>query len=165
MLFRSKQGIKVKRFRADCGSYSKGAVACALEHAEYIYIRAERCSGLYDKIQRETKWKTVEIGVEMYEVVSLPFDSFDNIDSCRLVIQRQKKKRHEQLDLFEGEYTYRSILTNDMDMTEEEIIKYYNARGAAECVFDEMNNDFGWNHLPKSFMNENTVFQIGRAHV
>ena len=64
------------------------------------------------------------------------------------------------LDLFDGEYTYRCILTNDWDMTDEEIILHYNKRGAAEQVFDRQNNDFGWAHLPKSFMNQNTVFLL-----
>jgi len=27
-------------------------------------------------------------------------------------------------------------------------------------VFDRQNNDFGWAHLPKSFMNQNTVFLL-----
>jgi len=59
-----------------------------------------------------------------------------------------------------GEYTYRCILTNDWDMTDEEIIQHYNKRGTAEQVFDRQNNDFGWAHLPKSFMNQNTVFLL-----
>ena len=58
-----------------------------------------------------------------------------------------------------GEYTYR-LLTNDWDMTDEEIIQHYNKRGTAEQVFDRQNNDFGWAHLPKSFMNQNTVFLL-----
>ena len=32
--------------------------------------------------------------------------------------------------------------------------------GTAEQVFDRQNNDFGWAHLPKSFMNQNTVFLL-----
>ena len=32
--------------------------------------------------------------------------------------------------------------------------------GSAEQVFDRQNNDFGWAHLPKSFMNQNTVFLL-----
>ena len=66
----------------------------------------------------------------------------------------------EQLDIFDGEYTYRCILTNDWDMTDEEIIQHYNKRGTAEQVFDRQNNDFGWAHLPKSFLNQNTVFLL-----
>jgi len=34
----------------------------------------------------------------------------------------------------------------------------YNNRGARECDFARLNNDFGWKHLPCSFMNENTVY-------
>ena len=70
------------------------------------------------------------------------------------------ERKGEQLDLFDGEYTYRCILTNDWDMTDEEIIQHYNKRGTAEQVFDRQNNDFGWAHLPKSFLNQNTVFLL-----
>ena len=30
-------------------------------------------------------------------------------------------------------------------------------RGGKERIFDDMNNGFGWDRLPKSFMAENTV--------
>ena len=30
----------------------------------------------------------------------------------------------------------------------------------SERIFDDMNNGFGWNRLPKSFMGENTVFLL-----
>ena len=33
-------------------------------------------------------------------------------------------------------------------------------RGGKERIFDDMNNGFGWNRLPKSFMSENTVFLL-----
>ena len=36
----------------------------------------------------------------------------------------------------------------------------YNKRGARECDFDRLNNDFGWKHLQCSFLNENTVYMI-----
>ena len=55
-----------------------------------------------------------------------------DVKHCRLVVQRQRKQKGEQLDLFDGEYTYRCILTNDWDMTDEEIILHYNKRGSAE---------------------------------
>lgn len=45
-------------------------------------------------------------------------------------------------------------------MSEREIVEYYNLRGGKERILDEMNNGFGWNRLPKSFMAENTVFLI-----
>ena len=59
-------------------------------------------------------------------------------------------------DLWEGEYTYRCILTNDYTSTAREIVEFYNLRGGKERIFDDMDNGFGWARLPKSFMAENT---------
>ena len=64
------------------------------------------------------------------------------------------------LDLWEGEYTYRCILTNDYESSTREIVEFYNLRGGKERIFDDMNNGFGWDRLPKSFMAENTVFLL-----
>lgn len=50
-------------------------------------------------------------------------------------------------------------------MSEEEVIRFYNARGASERNFDVQNNDFGWAHLPFSFMNENAVFMLLTAMI
>ena len=63
-------------------------------------------------------------------------------------------------DLWEGEYTYRCILTNDHESSAREIVEFYNLRGGKERIFDDMNNGFGWDRLPKFFMAENTVFLL-----
>ena len=60
-------------------------------------------------------------------------------------------------------YTYRCILTNNRTSTEKDIITFYNERGASEKNFDIQNNDFGWSHLPFSFMAENMVFMMVTA--
>ena len=60
----------------------------------------------------------------------------------------------------EGKYTYRCIMTNDYEMSLLDVVHFYNQRGSSERIFDELNNGFGWRHLPKSFMAENTVFLI-----
>jgi hypothetical protein len=73
----------------------------------------------------------------------------------------REKSNDIQIDAFTGDtFKYRSILTNDWQSTEKETIEYYNERGSSEKLFDVMNNDFGWKHLPCSFMNENTVYLI-----
>ena len=77
----------------------------------------------------------------------------------RLVIQRQRRV-DGNLDLWEGEYTYRCILTNGYTSTNREVVEFYNLRGGKERIFDDMNNGFGWARLPKSFMSENTVFLL-----
>ena len=47
-----------------------------------------------------------------------------------------------------------------MTGTVKSVIETYNKRGARERDFDRLNNDFGWKHLPCSFLNENTVYMI-----
>ena len=136
---------------------SADTVLRGIEELATENIRAERYAGLYEKVKRQTGWTTVEIGFQQYDVQSFPFESFEDVKHCRLVVQRQRMQKGEQLDIFDGEYTYRCILTNDWDMTDQEIIQHYNKRGTAEQVFNRQNNDFGWAHLPKSFMNQNTV--------
>ena len=105
------------------------------------------------------------IGYQYSEIIRAVFSVFccggDCMEDLNLYLKDVLTNRKgEQLDLFDGEYTYRCILTNDWDMTDEEIILHYNKRGSAEQVFDRQNNDFGWAHLPKSFMNQNTVFLL-----
>ena len=84
----------------------------------------------------------------------------------RLVVQRsplKDKEGREQTDMFGVIYTYRCILTNNWTSTENDIITFYNERGASEKNFDIQNNDFEWSHLPFSFMAENMVFMMVTA--
>lgn len=157
-------GIHVHRARMDCGSYSHDILKTVMDNTDLFYIRAERYEALYQKAMQHTGWKEVEINNIKCEVLSLPFDAFDDIEHCRLVLQREKRKNGEQ-HLWEKQYSYRCIVTNDWEMEDEEIIVFYNQRGKQEKVFDEMDNDFGWKRLPKSFMNENTVFLLITAMI
>ena len=150
--------IRVNRFRADCGSCSKEIVSEIEKHCTHFYIRANRCSSLYDDLFSLRGWKTEEINGIQFELNSILVEKWEG--KCyRLVIQRQKRMDGE-LDLWEGEYTYRCILTNDYDSSTRDIVEFYNKRGGKERIFDDMNNGFGWNRLPKSFMSENTVFLL-----
>ena len=47
-----------------------------------------------------------------------------------------------------------------MNLPQEKNVEFYNLRGGKERIFDDMNNGFGWDRLPKSFMAENTVFLL-----
>ena len=155
-----KHGLFIYRFRADCGSYSKEIVETIDAHSNLFYLRASNCESAYTEFAELDGWKTIEINYQKCEVCSLKFNRFMEEKGYRLVIQRMRIE-HE-LDLFGDtfSYTYRCILTNDWEMSEKEIIEYYNQRGARERDFDALNNDFGWSHLPCSFLNENTVFLL-----
>lgn len=150
------QNIIINRFRADCGSCSEEIVGEVEKHCRLFYIRANRCSSLYDEIFALRGWKKEEINGIEFELNSIIVEKWKG-KAYRLVIQRQKRTSGD-LDLWEGEYTYRCIMTNDYGSSARDIVEFYNMRGGKERIFDEMNNGFGWNRLPKSFMAENTVF-------
>ncbi|MFV0248316.1 MAG: hypothetical protein ACK5H1_05095 [Tenacibaculum sp.] len=52
-------------------------------------------------------------------------------------------------------------------MSDKQVIEFYNQRGASEKLFDIQNNDFNWNAMPHSFLDQNTVYLIimGIAHI
>ena len=91
-------------------------------------------------------WKTEEINGIEFELSSILVEKWKD-KAYRLVIQRQKRMDGVQ-DLWEGEYTYRCILTNDYESSAREIVEFYNLRGGKERIFDDMNNGFGWDRLP-----------------
>lgn len=155
-----KHELFIYRFRADCGSYSKEIVETIDAHSNLFYRRASNCESAYTEFAELDGWKTIEINYQKCEVRSVKFNWFMEEKGYRLVIQRTRIE-HEP-DIFGDTfcYVYRCILTNDWEMSEKVIIEYYNQRGARERDFDALNNDFGWSHLPCSFLNENTVFLL-----
>jgi hypothetical protein len=153
-----QKGLIVNRFRADCGSCSEEIVEEVGKHCKTFYIRANRSSSLYDDIFALRGWKKEEFNGIEFELASILVEKWKG-KASRLVIQRQKRM-DGVLDLWEGEYTYRCILTNDYESSMREIVEFYNLRGGKERIFDDMNNGFGWDRLPKSFMAENTVFLL-----
>ena len=159
------EGITINRSRMDAGSYSKKIIDVVDKYSKLFYIRANKSTDLFEQINDITDWKSIEVNYKDYEVASIPFTQFYEDRNYRLVVMREKSDE-EQIDMFTGDtYIYRSILTNDHESTEKEVIEYYNARGASEKIFDEMNNDFGWKHLPFSFLNENNTFMIITAMI
>jgi hypothetical protein len=152
------EGIHVRRSRMDCGSCSREIVETVEKHSELFYIRANRCGSLYDSLLALRGWQREEINGIEYELNSIITEKWEG-KAYRLVIQRERRLDGEQ-DLWEGEYTYRCILTNDYISTNREIVEFYNLRGGKERIFDDMNNGFGWARLPKSFMAGNTVFLL-----
>jgi len=154
------EGISINRSRMDGGSYSKKIINVVDKHSKLFYIRANKSADLFEQINNITDWKTIEINFKNYEVTSIPFTQFYEDKNYRLVIMHEKND-DGQLDIFtQDTYVYRSILTNDHESTEKEVIEYYNMQGKSKKIFDEMNNDFGWKRLPFTFFNENNSFMI-----
>ena len=156
-----ERDIHIRRSRMDCGSCSCEIVETIEKHCDHFYIRANRCQSLYNDIFALRGWKREEINGIEYELCSILVEKWEG-KTYRLVIERQRRMGKEQ-DLWEGEYTYRCILTNDYQMSDREVVEFYNLRGGKERIFDDMGSGFGWDRLPKSFMAENTVFLIMTA--
>ena len=156
-------GIFINRARMDCGSCSEDIVDMVKAHCNHFYIRANRCSAFYDDMFILRGWRTEEINGIEYELNSMTVEKWKG-KVYRLVVQRQRRTDNIQ-EIWEGEYTYRCILTNDFDSDVREIVESYNMRGGKERIFDDMNNGFGWKRLPKSFMAENTVYLLMTALV
>jgi hypothetical protein len=150
----------INRSRMDAGSYSEEIIKVVDKYSQLFYIRSNKCESLTEEIRQITDWQSEEINFKQYQVSSIVFTNFLEERNYRLAIMREKTG-DPQLDLFNGEkFNYRCILTNDWDSTEKEVIEYYNGRGSSEKIFDIQNNDFGWNHLPTSNMDANTVYLI-----
>lgn len=103
--------------------------------------------------------KRVEIGSQETEVASVMSTQFMEDSHYRIVVQRTKEKDGTP-DIFGERYTYRCIITNDWESEEKSVIETYNKRVARERDFDRLNNDFGWKHLPGSFLKESTMYMI-----
>ena len=154
-------GIHINRARMDCGSCSEEIVDTVKAHCKYFYIRANRCSAFYDDMFALRGWKAEEINGIRFELNSIVVEKWKG-KPYRLVIQRQRRA-DDIRELWEGEYTYRCILTNDFESDIRDVVEFYNLCGGKERILDDMNNGFGWKHLPKSFMAENAVYLLMTA--
>jgi len=83
---------------------------------------------------------------------------FDGDKEYRIVVTR-KKRKDAQIDFLSGgAYTYQSIITNDNEKTEKDVIDFYNQRGDAENSNRYLLNDFNLHHLPFPDLSTNTVY-------
>lgn len=154
------KGIRIRRSRMDCGSFTQEVVKMVEKHSQLLYIRAQRCPELTAQIKAVTKWKKAIIGFKEVEICSVDYKPFGQEKTYRYVVSRSANTTG-QTDVFQGDhFIYRAIITNDLLSSDNEVIEYYNQRGGSEKIFDEMNNDFGWGNLPFSFLQENTVYMM-----
>ena len=153
-----ESGIKVGRFRSDSAACHVKLMRFLEQRNIQFFIRYRKSQDLMGILKyAPLKWRDMMIGNRKYQVVSLDSSELEHPDySYRLVVTRYKIK---------GEYCYRGIITNNLQMSDENVIYFYNKRGAIERNFDDLKNNFNWHRLPFSFLNENTVFMIISAIV
>lgn len=167
------QGIKVKRFRADSATYGLEMINVIDQFSDHFYLRARMNQTLEKAISSIKNWHLIsnqEDKIYRGETSFTPFKRVvrdtakaPELKTYRLVVTKEKR-RDGQLNFFTGEAClYSAIITNDFEMTATQIAHFYNQRGAAEKEFDVLKNDFGWNKLPFSFMQQNNVYLLVTA--
>lgn len=162
-----EEEVKIKYIRIDTAGYQGDVMKYLREKGIIYYIRGKDTESIRDLLQNDIKWEKGKLSKKVHvEYWDQPWyapgkDSLDN--PCRLILYRHKREPGENLDLFEGEYRYYSILTTDYESTAIDVIKFYNQRGSAEQNFDRLKNDFNWSHPPFDTLAQNTVYLIFTA--
>lgn len=166
-----ESNITVDAIRADSASYTYDIIKSMEKLAKRIFVRARMTDTLEGAISEIKNWKKIRIGNDIMFRGSTSFTPFvrnargnkskmKSLIEYRLVVTKEPR-RDGQLNLFTGEaYKYSVIMTNDWNMTDDEVVFFYNARGAREREFDVLKNDFGWDKMPFSKLEQNTVFLI-----
>jgi hypothetical protein len=164
------QGIRVDKFRADSASYQLSTLSVISKNVNTFYIRARMNETLAEAIQSILEWEEVKIDDQEVFRASIDFTPFQKIAKrsnqedllvpCKLIVTKIKRA-DGQIDLFTGESCiYSTILTNDDQLSDDQVVFFYNQRGASEREFDVLKNDFGWDKMPFSRIEQNTVFLL-----
>lgn len=163
--------ITIDAIRADSASYTYDIIKSMEKASKRFFVRARMTTAIEKAISQIDNWEEVVIGDSIVLRGSTTFIPFErkargnkrkeaSLKEYRIVVTKEPR-RDGQLNLFTGEaYNYSIIMTNDFDLTNDDVVFFYNARGASEREFDILKNDFGWNKMPFSKLEENTVFLI-----
>lgn len=154
----SKQGIKPKYARMDCGSYIKEVADYFHDERILFSIRAAQSHTLLSTAVEANNWQPCSMATQEMEVTSFPY--LFGKHTHRIIAYRFPNKTGEMSLFTQDANSYLFIITNDWETSEKDAIIFYNKRGEAEKVFDIQNNDFNWKAMPHSFLEENTVYLI-----
>lgn len=153
-----QEGVIPKIARMDSGSYIKKVTDYFHDEGINFFIRANSSETLLIQAADNQDWKPCTINYQDMEVTS--FDYQFGKYTHRIVAYRFANKTGQTSILTNDAKNYLFIITNDYEISEQQSIEFYNRRGNSEKVFDIQNNDFNWNTMPHSFLQENTVYLI-----
>jgi hypothetical protein len=167
------QGIRIDKFRADSASYQLSTLSVISKNVNTFYIRTRMNESLNEAINQIDNWTNVSINGENIfrgSTIFIPFRKIAErerqkqlLNQCRLIVTKEKRA-DGQINIFTGEaFNYYAILTNDYQMSNDQVVFFYNLRGAKEREFDVLKNDFLWDNMPFSKLEYNTVFLLVTA--
>lgn len=153
-----QEGVKPKTARMDSGSYIKEVTDYFHSEDINFFIRANSSENLLIQAVDAENWRACTINSQDMEVASFKYQFGKH--KHRIIAYRFANKTGQISVLTNDAKNYLFIITNDFEISEKKAIKFYNKRGDSERVFDIQNNDFNWNSMPHSFLEENTVYLI-----
>ena len=153
-----KQDVYPKYARMDAGSYIQEVTDYFDSQHILFFIRANQSQCLLEAASSSEQWEDTTIGYQDMQTTTLAY-SFGN--AAHRIVAYRVPNSTGQVNTFTGDaHKYMFIITNDWEMSDKQVIQFYNQRGASEKVFDIQNNDFNWKCMPHSFLQENTVYLI-----
>lgn len=162
--------IEIDIFRADSASYSFSALQVINNNANYFFVKTRLREAINEVVRKVEKWEKVELKGKVIYRGSISYTPFKTaakrakkqpfIKPFRLVVTKELRV-DKQINMYTGEaYNYHAIITNDFEMSNDQVVFFYNQRGKIEREFDVLKNDFGWNNMPFSKLEQNTVFLL-----
>jgi len=153
-----KHQIKIEHFRADSASYQKEVIELVSQRATHFYVRITDFAGIRKQCGMIVKWEEVEINHHKKSVASTMYKPFKGDKEYRIVVTRVEKST-KQIDIeSQTAYDYFGIMTDNLTLTDKEVIEFYNQRGDSENSNRYLLNDFNLHHLPFPDMDKNTVY-------
>jgi hypothetical protein len=156
---------KLNHFRADAASYMHEVVDLVQDYVDYFYIACRNSyvekyfGGITNWEESEDEHGKLEIGsIEITPFVLQSKKKKKTPKVYRMVVKRRPNKDGQINMITQDAYEYRAIITNNFEMTNNQVVGFYARRGNMEKQFDILKNDFGWNNMPFSNLNENLVF-------
>lgn len=167
------EGCLVKKLRIDAAGYQTSIIKYCDDNQIDYAIRAKMSASIKAQIESltEADWTPLlnKQGepIDNQDTYRMPHWIGDYDKAFTLVIQRKAVKGQTELELQEqtGEeiaangFIYRSIATNQENLTNNEIIHWYNQRGEdSENRIKELKLDFGGDTLPCSDFKANNLY-------
>ena len=151
--------ISIKSFRGDSASYQKEVVDVLEKNVTHFYIRNVSSAAFRNVCIDQENWEKVEVNYENKEIASIKYTPFQGEKEYRVVVTRSKIKENEPSLFPEHSYTYYGIITNDLETSNLDVIKFYNKRGNdSENNNKNLLNDFNIHRLPFMDLDTNTVY-------
>ena len=155
-------GTHIGTVRADAAYYQRDVLKWCIGNGSNFAIRAGKDPEVMRVISEipESAWAPYfdSDGIEQPDTKVASTDhSMSGVGWFRLLVLRRRRNRGEQLDIFDGEYSYWPIAT-DLEGSAQDVIHFYNQRGRMEDGIGQLKVDFGLSRMPCSDLSANAVW-------